>query len=435
MAPSQQALPHATQGWSQLEQAMNERWALGIRPGLERIESVLRAAGFSRKRLGKVVLVGGTNGKGSVCAMMDSMSRSLGLKTALYISPHLIHVSERIQFEGSPIPGDDLIQPMNRVFSLEKDLHLTLTGFEFVTCAGLLALEQKDPEVTVLEVGLGGRQDATNVVDADVCVLTPVGLDHTAILGPTLSLISREKLGILRQGVPLVTARQEPDVMAEVHLACQRLGSPLHTEDLDFSGSEVAGGFRYSSPGVPDHEASLSLPGAYQIQNAAVAIHALRLLLGDSLPTQRIREGLELARWPGRFDLRTLQDTPVLFDGAHNPPGIVALVRAMRMRYPGKHPVLFASKDDKDAETILNELGSVADELWVTGLPRVHGHTPDTLARWAPPGLAIHLVEDPRAALEEFVGTRPERLHLCCGSLYLVGYYLSLLATEFSADG
>jgi dihydrofolate synthase/folylpolyglutamate synthase len=356
------------------------------------------------------------------------MLRAMGLRTALYTSPHLIHFSERIQMDGVPVLDESIGLWTRQVLDAEKAIHVHLTGFELVTAVGLLALSASHPDVTVLEVGLGGRLDATNVVTPDITVLTPVGLDHTELLGDTVRLIAREKLGICRPGIPLVCAVQHPDVQEEVLSFSGSIGFPVIREGVDYRAVSSGSGFRYQGRVLDIEDCPLGLAGGFQTQNAGVALAALEFLAGDaSLKEGCVREGLSQARWPGRFDLRRVFGALVLFDGGHNPPGILTLVQALAQHHPGRHPVLFASKKDKDAASVLAELSRVASRFIITTLPGADGHPPEELARMVSREIPCEVVHDPDEAMRWLTGASQGKLAICCGSLYLVGYYLGRL--------
>jgi len=392
---------------------MTRRGLQRIVPGLESISRVLGCLGNPERHLGRVVLISGTNGKGSVAAFLDAIFSGLSDRTALYTSPHLVNVCERLRLGGRDVDRATLDRAVSDVMAAEGRAGTELTGFELATAACFLCCADAEVETSIVEVGLGGRLDATNVVSPVISVLTPVGIDHVRFLGFDPVSIAKEKLGITRAQRPLVCARQLPDVTEVVQAYCAAQGSPLLLEGRDFTA--------HPSPLTPP----LSLPGRFQVQNAAVAT-ACALQMGVSMDA--ILQGLATARWAGRFDLRTVRGQRILFDGAHNVPAVRTLVDAFRHAFQHRPAVLFASRQDKDAEGVLSTLSELASSFVFTMPGDGPGHDPRTLASFAR-GVPSAVEPDPRAALELLLDSGSTEPHLCCGSFYLVGYYA---ATEWA---
>ena len=290
---------------------------LAMRLGLERMERGLAALGHPERRL-RALHVAGTNGKGSTCAMAAEALRRAGYRTGLYTSPHLVRFNERVALDGEPITDAALARRVEEVRRAcpwhDAGEGERLTYFEFATLVALLHFAEEGAGAVVLEVGLGGRLDATNVVLPLACAVSRVGLDHTELLGVTLAAIAREKGGIFKRGVPAVVAHDQPaEALLALRAEAAARGAPL----------EVA---------PPSHPGPVALAGLHQQANAALAAAALRLLDRAGLPVgeDAIRAGLAGARWPGR--LETVGG--VLLDGAHNPDGAAALAR--RQARPGR---------------------------------------------------------------------------------------------------
>lgn len=393
---------------ARVEAILRDALKVGIRPGLERMHAILEALGFPQKRL-RVVHVAGTNGKGSTSAMLSAVLREAGYKVARYTSPHLVDYRERFWLDGAFIPEARLEALLTRVLQVAEsvtarfpDLGPT-TEFELLTATALTWFAEEGADVSVIEVGLGGRLDATNVFEApEVTVITSIDRDHTAILGDTLEEIAQEKAGILRPGVPVVTATQGV-ALAAIQAEAARLGARCVVV-------------------TEDSTRPLGLEGPFQRRNAAVveAVIALLRERGWALPPKSVASGLWKARWPGRMESWT---SPLgeswLVDGAHNPGGIAALVEALR-----QHPnvegwnMIFGALADRDARAMLQELLPFARHLVLVAPPTPRAMPPQELARdLAHPRLAIAATVPDALALAR----RNPGPYAVFGSLYLVG--------------
>jgi dihydrofolate synthase/folylpolyglutamate synthase len=328
---------------------------------LDRVRAVLRELGDPH-RSWPAVHIGGTNGKGSTAAMVATVLRQAGYRVGLYTSPHLHTVRERIQVDGAPISEAAVLAWLNAHQALLQ-AHAGLTTFEGLTAMGFAYFAAREVDVAVVEVGLGGRLDTTNVVEPVVSVLTPIGLDHMAVLGDTLAQIAADKAGIFRADVPAVTAPQEPEAAAVIEHAAVSVGTPL---------LRVAGDVR-STAGAPlplgqsldvtvrwagevaTYPLAMTLGGVYQATNAATAVAALDVLrhAGWAITPDIVAAGLASTRWPARFEC--LGDGPTLVvDAAHNPHGAAALVAAVAERFPGRRRFLILGLSrDKDGDGML----------------------------------------------------------------------------------
>jgi dihydrofolate synthase/folylpolyglutamate synthase len=346
--------------WLEWQQAAHPR---AIDLGLERVARVLARTGWRGFRQ-PVVTIGGTNGKGSCVALVDSMLRAGGYRVGTFTSPHLVDYRERIRIDGEWISGASLVAAFERIADALGDDSLTF--FEFNTLAALLVLETAAPDAVVLEVGLGGRLDAVNVVDADVAVIVSVGLDHMEYLGPDVESIGREKAGICRAGRPAVCGMREPP--RSVMAVARSLGSWLRVRGREFEGTErPEGRWDYrDAHGVLEGLPPPALEGVAQVGNAATALAALREL-SDRLPLSReaIERGLARVQLPGRF-----QRVPAaggfewVFDVAHNPDAADVLAANLaRHRARGRTLAVCGMLSDKDVPAVLASLkGSV--DLW-----------------------------------------------------------------------
>ena len=330
----------------------------GHKPGLDRIRTLLAALGDPHKQL-RFVHVAGTNGKGSTAAMLDSCLRCAGYRVGLFTSPYINRFNERIQVDGVPIPDADLVRLVEQVQPAASAMAEAPTEFELITALGMLYFVQTRCDIVVLEVGLGGALDSTNVIDPPECaVITALGMDHVKELGPTLSGIAAAKAGIIKPGSPVVSYENVPEAGRVIAETAAAQGAPLTVADfgrLTLRGASLEGQtFDY------DGLQGLTLPllASYQPRNAAVAIEALRALRarGWQIPDSAIRQGLAQVRWPGRFELLR-RDPPFLLDGSHNAHGMRATVESLRALFPGEPFVFLVSiMADKDADEMLRLL-------------------------------------------------------------------------------
>jgi dihydrofolate synthase / folylpolyglutamate synthase len=404
----------------------------GIMPGLERTRALLAALGNPHVGL-KGALVAGTNGKGSVCAAVDSVCRAAGYRTVLLTSPHLISYCERIVRDGVPITETDFGALIARVWKAAEALpeELQPTGFEVLTAAGIVAAREADAEILVCEVGLGGRLDSTNVLDLGVAVVTNVALDHQDLLGDTIPEIAREKAAIIKAGNRVVTGASEP-ALAEVRARVAQVGAALTVVGIDapFTGRSAG------MPGVvvdtvfDGRPISLRAPlrGAFQVANIAVAVGVCDALResGFGIDADAVTRGCAAVRWPGRMDWIE-SEPPLLIDGAHNPAGMAAMVASARELIAGRRCVaVFAAMRNKDVASMAAGLRELTSEI-VVAAPAVE--------RATPPG-DLALLFDPPAEVADDVSTALDRARhiagrdgvvVVCGSLYLAGEVLELL--------
>jgi dihydrofolate synthase/folylpolyglutamate synthase len=386
--------------------ALYARVPLGMRLGLEAMRAACTLAG-NPERAFQVAHVAGTNGKGSTCAMVESMARAAGKKTGLYTSPHLCRFAERIRIDGAPISDEELASVLERALDLGPELSF----FETATLAAFLAFRDHRVDLAVIEVGIGGRLDATNVVPPPrISAITRVAFDHMDRLGNTLEEIAREKAGIAKSGVPIVLGPMAPEVRAaalDVALAAGALPIVLG-DDPD---------------AVTRDAIELGLRGAYQHDNARIASRIAREL---GINEAARREGLAATRWPGRFEQLEVTSGPLLgtwiLDGAHNPDGARALVHAL-----GEPP---AAGGAKPAAVVF---GALADKAWASMLdvlaalpcPRVYA-APRGRAATDPAILARHVPGHVAASLPDALAharslAKDGAPVVVCGSLYLVG--------------
>ncbi|MDQ6654661.1 MAG: bifunctional folylpolyglutamate synthase/dihydrofolate synthase, partial [Verrucomicrobiota bacterium] len=339
-----------------LRVAVNAREALawlfgtqlfGIKLGLENTERLLQALDVPGKEQ-RIVHVAGTNGKGSVCAMIDAMTRAGGYRTGLFTSPHLVTFRERIQVNGGMISEAEVAEGLSTIRELVRDWDPHPTFFEITTALALRQFRAAACEIIVLETGMGGRLDATNAVTPVVSVITPIDFDHQKWLGDTLPEIAREKAGIIKRGVPAVSAQQQADAAEVLSARAVECSAALTFVDEEFGGA-------------------LGLAGVHQRQNAALAIAACRAGNID-LDDRAIAAGLTGVSWPARFQR---WDERIVIDGAHNPAGARVVAKTWRETFGGqKATLVFGALADKNAEAIYQPLSEIAASVV---LPRFTG--------------------------------------------------------------
>lgn len=374
-----------------------------------------------------VIVVAGTNGKGSTCAMLESIALHAGYRVGLYIKPHLVHFQERCRVGGAPVSAESLAPHFEAVEAARGDI--TLTYFEFTTLAIMRRLQHEPLDVVILEVGLGGRLDAVNVVDADCAVITSIDLDHTEFLGPDREAIGREKAGIMRAGRPVVVSDPMPPQSLAVWAA--ELGADLRQlgRDFTFSGDRTQWQWagrdkRYSGMAYP------ALRGVNQLLNASGVLAAFEAL-ADRLPVsaQAVRTGLALVELPGRFQVLAGQPAVVL-DVAHNPHAVAALAQNLdQMGYFPRTHAVFGAMADKDLAGILARIAPLVDHWHFTNLPLPRAATAGQLESAflaaglkTPPGVTTATHATPLDALQAAAAeaTPADRI-LVFGSFYTVG--------------
>ena len=396
----------------------------GMRQGLERIEALLDAIG-NPERAFRIVQVGGTNGKGSVSAMLAAILHAAGRRVGLYTSPHLTDFSERIRVDGRAIPEADVVDGIEAIGTLVTRLDATM--FEATTALGLDHFAREGVEIAVLEVGLGGRLDATTVGRPVLEVLSRIDYDHQASLGHTLTEIAGEKAAIIRSGVA-VAARQEPEAeevlvrrAAAARVPLELAGRDLHvvarTFALDGQRLDLRG------PGWRLDDVLCRLLGVFQPDNALLAAAAAQHLGADEAA---IRRGLATVQWPGRFQIIG-REPIVILDGAHNPGGARALAASLAAYFPGQALTLVLGiAADKDVGGILGALAPLASRLILTTYASPRAASPATLRASLPPCTAeVRTAGSLREALS-LAATTPRPPIICvAGSLYLIGEALA----------
>ncbi len=392
--------------------------------GLDRIARLMDMLGNPERRPRRFVHVAGTNGKGSTCAFIESGLREAGFRTGLFTSPHLLEPAERIRINGVPVSQAEFTGAFARVHEAAETLieagHIDVhpSYFETVTAMAFLLFRDSGVDVAVIEVGLGGRLDATNVVEPELCVITPVDFDHEKFLGASIQSIAGEKAGIIKPGVPVVVAPQRPEAYKVIRERSRELDS-LVVESWPAEEAFVhQAGSRIRAHGI---EFETQLRGRHQVVNALAAATALAAM---QVPDEAIVRGITGARWPGR--LEQVRERPeIILDGAHNPAGARALAEYVAEFYPNPKPVLiFGAMRDKAVDEICGILFPCFRKVILTAPNQPRAVAPEfllTLTDFSNIGTAPDL----KAAFQSLPG--PDDVVFVSGSLFLVAEAMLLL--------
>jgi len=423
---------------------LNSLESLGIRPGLDRIGRLLRRLGEPQSTF-QSVHVAGTNGKGSTTAFLAAILKAAGIQPGIYTSPHLIRFEERVVIGDQPIDEGDVASLTAEVRSAIEAERFAPgdhpTYFEATTALAFLHFSRRGVPLALLEVGMGGTYDATNVVTPLTCAITRVAMDHTRWLGTTLPAVASEKAGILKAGVPAVVALQDPDAMTTIRAMAERVGAPLlpTSECVVRADAPLPDppAFALTTPGGGSYpRLTLALRGAHQIDNAVVAVRLAERLAGAGIAAVNaaaITAGLARAAWPGRLEI--VPGRPeILLDGAHNPSGCAVLADYLRDHQRGRRiALIFAVMKDKPADEMLGLLCPLAAAVYVTGLPLPRATPPASLAALASArGAARDGEVRATASIAEALplarrAAGADGLVVISGSLYLVGEAKRLL--------
>jgi dihydrofolate synthase/folylpolyglutamate synthase len=404
--------------------ALFARTTQGIKPGLEVVSALLEALGNPHRQLA-VIHIAGTNGKGSVAAMIESVLRASGFKTGLYTSPHLIDFSERFRINGVQIPRErleDYIRMLEKTADrVEHETGLRpATFFEISTALAFKYFANEGVNLAVIETGMGGRWDATNVVIPLLSVITHIDIDHTGFLGEGIEQIAAEKAGIIKPGRPVISAPQPDEVMAVL----EKEGVPVIGSTDAVSVLKVAEPqkLKIETPSRNLPPIRLPLLGECQRENCAVTVAALDLLADMIEFEPEFKKGLESVEWAARF--QCLEDDPaVILDGAHNPSAARALARTLKENYPG-HQVgfIFGFLDDKDSVEFLRELKPHVSGAWTVPIAAARGTTAEfSAARCRAAGIDAQpeTIAGAWNSAREWAAAQPARIVCITGSLFL----------------
>ena len=404
----------------------------GSRPGLSRITELLHALGDPQDSL-RFIHVAGTNGKGSYCAMTEAVLRAAGYRTGLFVSPYIKHFNERICFCGAPIPNDDLAEITALVRPIADAMADSPTEFELITAIGLLYFKKMSCDIVVLETGMGGRLDSTNVIkDPLLTVITGIAMDHTAFLGDTVEAIAAEKAGIIKKSAPVLWGGRDDSARRVIGQRAREVGvrlvaaadTPITVREMTLSGTTLD----YADfKGI-----TIPLLGSYQPGNLATVLCGITLLreCGFSISDDALRQGLASVRWRGRFE--KLCDAPlILSDGAHNPQGIAAAVESIAHYFGGQKLLLLTGvMADKDYVGMVRDLAPIADSAFCLTPDNPRSLAADELAAaFVGAGIPARGFESVEAAVKAAVAAA-EREHkplISLGSLYMYAEVTAVL--------
>jgi dihydrofolate synthase/folylpolyglutamate synthase len=398
----------------------------GMKFGIDRMRRLSAALGYPERSY-PVIHVAGTNGKGSVSAMLDAILHTAGLRTGLYTSPHLVKLGERVQVERALLREEEIVAYANellpvaaRISGEMPDEHPTF--FEFMTAMAFLQFQRKQVDVAIVEVGMGGRLDATNVVEPEVTVITSIGLDHCAELGNELAQIAAEKAGIIKEGRPLVIGRLPAEAEAVIRAVAREKNVTVHSV-RDAFGEQI------------ENYPQTNLEGDYQRWNAATASLVAKLLPAKWGVTEEIiTRGLRSVNWPGRWQRTTLSGRPLILDASHNPEGVQVLEHALRslVAESGRKPVIIAGAlGEFRARALLEVVLRYGREVYLVTPNQARASTFDEMVNWVSPDARGRLH---RAEVKELfpdantctVGG-PDDTIVVTGSIYLLGEVLERL--------
>jgi dihydrofolate synthase / folylpolyglutamate synthase len=395
----------------------------GIKFGLSSTARLMAGLGNPQQHL-RFLHIAGTNGKGSVAAMLSAILTLTGYNVGFYSSPHLINFAERFRLRDQDISDDEvlsLINQVKRVVAADEPP----TFFEFVTAMALLYYAQKKADPVILETGMGGKLDATNIVHPLLSVITNIAMDHREYLGNSLQAIAAEKAGIIKAGVPVITFVRQPSALIPIQAAAAALHSPVYYGGKDFTArGQGDGRFRYQGLNKIFRGLKTNLIGRHQYRNAAVALAAIEILEeeGWNIPEEIIRQGLRQVRWPGRLEV--ISERPLLLlDGAHNPAAATILAQALKNLSYRRLIMVLGIMADKDIDGILRRLLPLADVAIFSRPQYIRAATPEkvkTLAKdLSPENYVIADLAEAIAKARELAG--PDDLIVITGSLFTIG--------------
>lgn len=409
----------------------------GQKNGLENTRELLRALGNPEKSF-RCVHIAGTNGKGSTASMVERVLRESGYRTGLYTSPYLCRYQERVRTDGVPIEDEALMRIVSRLADISDELTargVFPTTFELGTALCFEYFREKGVEVAVVEVGLGGRLDSTNVIVPEVSLLAAIGLDHTKVLGDTITEIAGEKAGIIKEGVPVVAQTQDAEILNVFRRVAAEKNSSLeiarYPEVLEQTAYMSL--FAMELEGLGRSEYQINLPGQHQLKNASLALNGLNVLRGrglDKITQETMCEGLKKAQWPGRIEWVD----GVLLDGAHNPQGAQSLKEYLDAHFRGTHITLLTGMmQDKQIEDCAKILAPLADLVVATQVDYERAaqaqDVADIFARY---GAKATMSESslPHALELAREKTPADGITVCAGSLYVAGDVRNLLKCD-----
>ena len=393
---------------------------------LERMEAALGLIGNPHRAI-RAVHIAGTKGKGSVAAMLDGCLRAAGYRTGLYTKPHLVNLAERTRINGAEIPAGLMLDYIERLRAIFDSAGLAPTFFEFTVAMMFAYFADAGVDIAIIETGLGGRLDSTNVVMPILSVITPIGFDHMEYLGYTIAAIAGEKGGIIKNEVPVVIGARDPEARLTLTTIAANRGSAVRLIDRDFSyrSHTPAHRFDYHGLGLELRDLEISLAGPFQHENGAIALAALEALRsqGLSIEEDAIRRGLKNIYWPGRFDVVSKRPT-VILDCAHNEMSIAALLETMSVELgPDVKPrLIFGCQSAKDWAKMAAMLSPRIRDVTLTRATPKAPLEPELLIPHFAPHVPARVERDPLRAVARVVSEMgPDDVALVTGSVYLIG--------------
>lgn len=400
----------------------------GIKLGLDTIRELLDRIGNPHKDL-RIIHIAGTNGKGSTAAALAAIFHAAGVSAGLYTSPHLHQFTERIRIDTRQLDLDEAVALIEELRPHAEQLQATF--FEVTTALALLSFQRHGAAWAILECGMGGRLDATNVVTPELSLITPIALDHVRHLGETPALVAAEKAGIIKPGIPVISARQTPDVLRVLEQHAEQLGAELLLPDRDYCWRSESRVLDISAPGLDLKAVRPALLGIHQHQNLALAAAAAGVLCRTGVPldSRQIQSGLERVCWPGRLEWLSPQ---VLVDGAHNQAGAQILADYLKQQNLSGILLVFGCKADKQVRAMLDLLLPFCQQLYATSPPVEDAADPGQLVQQARTfGIAAESYADPVAALRAAQGKcSADGMILVAGSLFLVATIRAALLSQ-----
>jgi dihydrofolate synthase/folylpolyglutamate synthase len=410
----------------------------GIKLGLDNTVKLLFLSGNPQNYF-PAIHIAGTNGKGSTSAIIASVFQAAGFRTGLFTSPHLVSFTERIKVDNENISESEVVSLTEEIIDTIQDSRFKMapTFFEFVTAMGFLYFKRKNVDWAVVETGMGGRLDATNVLLPEASVITSINYDHGEFLGNTISAIAEEKAGIIKDGVPVITSAQERSAMDAIKKKTEEKNAGLFIYGRDFSATvktENTSGSVFNYNGDSNYEdLIISLPGRHQVLNAALALKTIEVISQKPLPNvsrltpDAIRAGLGNIKWQGRLEFIS-KEPPILIDGAHNPSASAVLAETLRKNFLSQYGglvLIIGIMADKDIRGIMKPLLPLADEIILTAPMYERAAAPQRLAECAAEiGFTnIHLASTVKEAIDRAItlSAKNSELILITGSFYTIG--------------
>jgi dihydrofolate synthase/folylpolyglutamate synthase len=400
----------------------------GIKLGLKNVSKILKFLGNPQGKW-PAIHIAGTNGKGSTAAFIYSILRETGLKVGLYTSPHLVDFSERIQINGKPISWNTIVEFTERLKTRIDRHHATF--FEATSAIAFQYFAEKQVDIAVIETGLGGRLDATNLVHPKVTVITPIGYDHQQYLGENLTSIAAEKAGIIKESIPCVTNNTDSEIIKILHESCSSKKAPFYlinpsqvikTKEMTIKKSV----FNLNMPDFSYENLEIQMSGEHQLENAALAISAVHILKEPLVSERMIRAGIKKTKWPGRMQI-VKKNPLVILDVAHNPEGFLHVIKFIRKKLPGKRiSAIVGLAKDKDFQTIADILSRNVSRLGIVTDFSDRALAAQTLVEAVNGKIKkLELFETVSSAYDNYLSSaNSDDIILIIGSHYLVGDFL-----------